>query len=215
MQNKTAVSLCVVLAALCAPADYVKLGSARFSSLNDVGSAASALGILAEQPMIGMMAMGGLQQVVTQTFGMADQSKPMGAVVYYKTALPDFKGMEAEAFAVSMAGMATNLAFAIYVPVSGPEEDYLKSRGATNAVDGAYTADDTLFAVVQGGYAVWGDSPATVKLAAGEMAGTLKSKLDGMAVEIDYGKAVLQKYGEFMTGMNQMQKQMAAEMATM
>ena len=100
MQNKTAVSLCVVLAALCAPADYVKLGSARFSSLNDVGSAASALGILAEQPMIGMMAMGGLQQVVTQTFGMADQSKPMGAVVYYKTALPDFKGMEAEAFAV-------------------------------------------------------------------------------------------------------------------
>ena len=215
MQNKKAVSLCVVLAALCAPADYVKLGSARFSSLNDVGSAASALGILAEQPMIGMMAMGGLQQVVTQTFGMADQSKPMGAVVYYKTALPDFKGMEAEAFAESMAGMATNLAFAIYVPVSGPEEDYLKSRGATNAVDGAYTADDTLFAVVQGGYAVWGDSPATVKLAAGEMAGTLKSKLDGMAVEIDYGKAVLQKYGEFMTGMNQMQKQMAAEMAAM
>ena len=178
MQNKTAVSLCVVLAALCAPADYVKLGSARFSSLNDVGSAASALGILAEQPMIGMMAMGGLQQVVTQTFGMADQSKPMGAVVYYKTALPDFKGMEAEAFAVSMAGMATNLAFAIYVPVSGPEEDYLKSRGATNAVDGAYTADDTLFAVVQGGYAVWGDSPATVKLAAGEMAGALAHELN-------------------------------------
>lgn len=215
MKNKVAASLGVGLIALIVQADYVKLGAVRLASMNDAGAAVSALGILAEQPMIGMMAMGGLQQVVVQTFGQTDQSKPLGAVLYSKTALPDFKDMKADEFAEVMSGIATNLAFAIYVPVPGSEEDYLKSKGATNTVDGALTAGDELFAVVQDGYAVWGDNPTTVKQAAAEMDGTLRAKLDGMVLEVDSGKAVIRKYSEFMAAMNRMQQQRQAERVSM
>ncbi|MGI5869533.1 MAG: hypothetical protein ACOX9C_08850 [Kiritimatiellia bacterium] len=208
MKNKTVVSLCIAVAALCVQADYVKLGSVRLASLNDVGSAAAALGILAEEPLLGTMAIGSLQQAIMEAFGTPDQAKPLGVVLYSKTALPDFKNKTAEQFMAAMSDMQENLAVAIYMPVSGSAQGYLKERGATNAVDGAFTADETLYAVVQGDYAVWGDSPATATRAAADMAETLKSVLDGMAVEVHVDSVTLKKYAEAQVGMKQMQKQL-------
>ena len=213
MNTKAAGALVGILSAFFAQADYVKLGSARISSMNDLGSAASALGILAEQPMIGMMAMGGLQQGVMGTFGAADALKPMGAIIYSKVALPDFKGLDSDALEGLMEGMATNIAYAVFVPVSEPVDAYLKGRGATNAVDGAFKGEGPMFVVAADGYAVWGDSPATVKIAAAERADVLKAQIDGSAVEVSYGKLLMRKYGEFMPAMMAMQKQMEAEMA--
>lgn len=198
MKRFCVLATVLVSASLSARADLTRLASARVNSMNELGASASAVAIMAEQPMMGMMAMGALQQGAMGTFGTIDQTKPMAAVLYTKAPLPNFGEMIGGEEMDDFMAAGTNLAYVVLVPLSQTADEYLKSRGATNEVNGAFKTDAEMYIVCKDGYAVCSNDPEAAKVAAGEIAKTLVPKLNGMVVEMTVGKILMEKYGEIM-----------------
>lgn len=198
MKRFFAVSLLVSVAVVSSQAEMTRLGSFRVKSLADVGAAASALSIMAEQPMMGMMAMGALQQGAQQQFGLVDQSKPISCVMYSKAPLPDFSAIDLENNPGEMMAFATNVVYAALIPVTQSAEEYLQGRGATNVVDGVAKVDEKTYIVCKDGYAIYSNDPAAAKLAGRESPRLLMAALDSMVVEIVLEKSALEKYAEFL-----------------
>lgn len=196
MKRSSVFSVVLVSVTLSVQADLTRLASARVKSMNELGAAASAISIMAEQPMMGMMAMGALQQGAMQTFGTVDPLKPMAAVLYTKAPLPNFGEMIGSEEMDDFMGAGTNLAYVVLVPISQTAADYLKSRGATNEVGGVFKTDAEMYIVCKDGYAVCSNDPEAAKLAAGEIAKTLAPNLNNMVFEMTVGKILLEKYGE-------------------
>ncbi len=196
MKRFIAVSLLVSVAVASSQAEMTRLGSVRVKSMADMGAAASALSIMAEQPMLGMMAMGALQQGAQQQFGLVDQNKPMACVVYAKVALPDFSTMDLQNDPEEMMGFATNLVYAALIPIIETVEGYLQGRGATNGVDGVAQIDEETYLFCKDGYAIYSNDPAGAKLAGQDTQGLLGAALDTMVVEMVLEKVALEKYAE-------------------
>lgn len=178
-------------------AEMTKLGSARTKGLSDIASAATAISIMAGQPMVGMMAMGSLQQASSGAFGLVDQAKPFAAIVYTKAPLPSIADAMTGQNPEALASAKENLAFAVMVPITQKPADYLVAQSATNQVNGVNQAENGLFVVCQDGYAIYANDPAAAKRAAGEMKSALVPKLNNMAIEITVGKPVISAYADF------------------
>lgn len=206
MKRFLAVSLLVAVLISTSYAEMTRLGSIRGKSMTEMGATASALALLAEQPMMGMMAMGAMQQMAQQQFGEVDQTKPFSFVFYSKGELPDFSTMDLENDPLAMMAFTTNIVFVAIVPVSLPIEKYLEERGATNFIDGVAKINEESYVFCEDGYAVWSDDLEEVKQASRDRASVLTASLDTGILEIVVEKVALAKYGEFMEAMQTLKK---------
>ena len=197
--KKAFLSLMVVMcAALSAQAELAKLGSGRISSVSDAGAAISGISLTFEQPMLGMMAVGSIQQGLMNFGGAFEQNKPVGIAVYTTEKLPPISEMSAEEL---MFGdgffLEESLAFAVIIPVAVSPEDFFKSRGITEPVDGAAKIDETTWASVHDGFAVFSNNEDAAKITKAEIDSVLASKIQGAVAEMEISKLAMMRFVEF------------------
>lgn len=197
--KKAFLSLMVVMCvALPAQAELAKLGSGRISSVSDAGAAISGISLTFEQPMLGMMAVGSIQQGLMNFGGAFEQNKPVGIAVYTTEKLPPISEMSAEEL-LSGDGFfpEESLAFAVMIPVAASPEDFFKSRGITEPVDGAAKIDETTWASVHDGYAVFSNNEDAAKITKAEIDSVLSSKIQGAVAEVEISKLAMMRFVEF------------------
>ena len=205
MKRFLAVSVLFAVVVSGSYAEMTRLGSMRAKSMADMGAAASALAIMAEQPMMGMMAMGAMQQMAQQQFGEVDQTKPISFVLYSKAALPDFSTMDLQNDPLAMMAFATNIVYVAVVPVSLSAEEYLKGRGATDVVDGVARVNEESYVLCKDDYAIWSEDLEGVKQAGLDRATALTASLDTGVIEMVVEKVAIAKYAEFMEAMQKVE----------
>lgn len=201
MKKVLAVSLLFTIAVSASYAEMTRLGSMRVKSMADMGAVASALAIMAEQPLLGMMAIDAMQQGAQQQFGEVDQTKPILCVLYSKAALPDLSTVDLANDPEAVMAFATNLVYAAMIPVSLPTEDYLEARGAIDVVDGVAKLDEAQYVSCKDGYAIWSNDPDGVKQADCDMPCVQTAFLEAGVMEVVLEKVVLAKYAEIMEAM--------------
>lgn len=201
MKRFLVVSLLFAITVSVSHAEMTRLGSMRVKSMADMGTAASALALMAEQPLLGMMAMGAMQQAAQQQFGGVDQTKPILCVMYSKASLPDFSTLDLQNDPEAVMAFATNIVYTAMVPILLSAEEYLKDRGATDGVDGVAKVDETNYVLCKDGYAIWSNDPDGVKQADCDVTCAQKALLDTGVIEVVLEKIVLVKYAEIMEAM--------------
>lgn len=202
MKRVLYVGLAMFLGVASTEAKLTRLAHFRAQSLSDVSVSASAMSLAAEQPMLGMMAMGGMQQAALELFGTVDQNKPIYAVVYYKGKLPDLGTMDVEQDLNKMLEFGTNLAVAVMMPIVDKPETFLKSKGAVDVTDGVFKEDDTTWWACKDGYAFMATDPEALGESVQELRRGINAALSGMAVELIVEKSVLGIYTELIQSMS-------------
>ena len=185
-----------------AEAKLTRLAHFRAESLSAMSASATALALAAEQPMLGMMAMGGMQQTAQNFFGTVDQNKPVYAVVYFKGDLPDLSAMDLNQDASEMREFATNVVVAVMMPTVDTPEAFLKSKGAVDVMHGVFKEDDTTWWACKEGYAFMATDPEALGEAVQELRRGIDLKVSGMVFEMVVEKSVLGVYSDIIQGMS-------------
>ncbi len=206
MKRFLVVSFLFMVVISASHAEMTRLGSMRVKSMADMGAGASALAIMAEQPLLGMMATSAMQQGAEQQFGAVDQTKPIFCVLYSKATLPDFSTIDMENDPEAVMAFATNIVYTAAIPVSLPAEAYLEARGAIDVVDGVAKLDEASYISAKNGYAIWSNDPDGVRQAEGDAACAQNAFLNTGVIEVVLEKIVLEKYSEIMEAMQKIKK---------
>ena len=196
MKRFLIASCALFLVVASAEAKLTRLAHFRAESLSAIRASSSALSMAAEQPMLGMMAMGGLQQAALELFGSVDQNKPVYAVVYYKGELPDLSTMDIERDGSEMVELATNVVIAVMMPIVDTPEAFLKSKGAVDVADGVFREDDTTWWAVKDGYAFLAMNAEAMGESVQELKRGISVSMPNMVAEVVVEKSALGVYSD-------------------
>lgn len=188
----------VFLAVASADAKLTRLAHFRTESLSSMSASGTAMALAVEQPLLGMMAMGGMQQAAERFFGMVDQDKPVYAVVYFKGDLPDLSVPGFEQGFQEILALSTNVAVAMMMPIVDTPEVFLKSKGAVDGGDGVFKQNDMMWWACKEGYAFMATDPEALEASVQELRRGIGVELSTMVVEMVVEKPLLSVYSESM-----------------
>jgi len=193
----------LVLAGVSAEARLTRLTHVRAESLTALSQAISGVSLAIEQPMIGMMAMGAMQQAAVDQFGTVDQNRPAYVVVYMKGDLPDLRALDVASNPEALLGLVENLAIAVMMPTDDSADVFLRGKGAERTEDGVFKEADQSWWACQDGYAFFATDPEALGESVQELRRGLPARLSGRVMEVVVDRALLDLYADIFASMIQ------------